>query len=78
MKDEKVFVIGFQKTGTTSLEIALEALGYKVYGGDKNLLRFEKSERRIGTGGYLFAIQYPRRILQRGIRGAGYGKTVYC
>lgn len=38
---KKVFVIGFQKTGTTSLELALKRLGYKVYGGDKNLLKFE-------------------------------------
>lgn len=38
---KKVFVIGFQKTGTTSLELALENLGYRVYGGDKNLLKFK-------------------------------------
>lgn len=37
---QKVFVIGFQKTGTTSLEHALQFLGYRVYGGDKNLLKF--------------------------------------
>lgn len=36
----KVFVIGFQKTGTTSLESALELFGYRVYGGDKNLMKF--------------------------------------
>lgn len=41
---EKVFVIGFQKTGTTSLETALETLGYRVYGGDKNLMKFEKED----------------------------------
>ncbi len=40
-KKEKVFVIGFQKTGTTSLENALKLLGYKVDGGDKNLMKFE-------------------------------------
>ncbi len=40
-KENKVFVIGFHKTGTTSLENALERLGYRVYGGDKNLLKFE-------------------------------------
>lgn len=39
-KGEKVFIIGFQKTGTTSLELALQRLGYRVYGGDKNLLKF--------------------------------------
>lgn len=44
MKDKKVFVIGFQKTGTTSLETALEVLGYRVYGGDKNLMKFKKRE----------------------------------
>lgn len=38
---QKVFVIGFQKTGTTSLEHALQYLGYRVYGGDKNLLKFD-------------------------------------
>ena len=37
----KVFVLGFQKTGTTSLENALEVLGYKVDGGDKNLMKFK-------------------------------------
>ncbi len=36
----KVFVIGFHKTGTTSIENALERLDYRVYGGDKNLLKF--------------------------------------
>lgn len=44
MKKEKIFVIGFQKTGTTSLETALEVLGYRVYGGDKNLMKFSKKE----------------------------------
>lgn len=38
---EKVFVIGFQKTGTTSLENALKFLGYRVDGGDKNLMKFK-------------------------------------
>ncbi len=32
MKKQKVFCIGFSKTGTTSLELALEALGYRVMG----------------------------------------------
>ena len=41
---QKVFVIGFQKTGTTSLDLALQKLGYKVYCVDKNLLKFEKSK----------------------------------
>lgn len=36
----KVFILGFQKTGTTSLEHALKCLGYRVYGGDKNLVKF--------------------------------------
>lgn len=45
MKDTKVFVLGFQKTGTTSLENALKRLGYKVYGGDKNLLKFKDVEK---------------------------------
>lgn len=38
---QKVFVIGFQKTGTTSLELALQCLGYHVYGGDKNLMKIK-------------------------------------
>ncbi|WP_430466453.1 sulfotransferase family protein [Winogradskyella ouciana] len=37
---QKVFIIGFQKTGTTSLEHALQHMGYRVYGGDKNLMKF--------------------------------------
>jgi len=41
---QKVFVIGFQKTGTTSLEHALQYLGYRVYGGDKNLMKFTNTE----------------------------------
>ncbi|WP_298236975.1 sulfotransferase family protein [uncultured Algibacter sp.] len=41
---EKVFVIGFQKTGTTSLEHALQFLGYRVYGGDKNLMKYTNTE----------------------------------
>ena len=40
---EKVFVIGFQKTGTTSLELALKRLGYSVYGGDKNLMKYSNT-----------------------------------
>ncbi|SFN72476.1 hypothetical protein SAMN04487989_10325 [Bizionia echini] len=40
---QKVFVIGFQKTGTTSLDLALQRLGYKVYCVDKNLLKFKKT-----------------------------------
>ncbi|MCX7549378.1 sulfotransferase family protein [Xanthomarina sp. F2636L] len=41
---QKVFILGFQKTGTTSLEHALQNLGYRVYGGDKNLMKFTNSE----------------------------------
>lgn len=40
----KVFIIGFQKTGTTSLEHALESLDYRVYGGDKTLMKIENTE----------------------------------
>lgn len=40
---QKVFIIGFQKTGTTSLEHAMQYLGYRVYGGDKNLIKFDNS-----------------------------------
>ncbi|MFH4964315.1 sulfotransferase [Gaetbulibacter sp. M235] len=40
----KVFVIGFHKTGTTSLELALKQLGFKVCGVDKNLLKFKNKE----------------------------------
>ncbi|WP_417855019.1 sulfotransferase family protein [Xanthomarina gelatinilytica] len=41
---QKIFVIGFQKTGTTTLEHALERLGYRVYGGDKNLMKYEDKD----------------------------------
>ncbi|MEM6517392.1 MAG: sulfotransferase [Bacteroidota bacterium] len=41
----KVFIIGFHKTGTTSLEEALKNLGYRVYGGDKHLLDFKSKSR---------------------------------
>lgn len=41
---QKVFIIGFQKTGTTSLDLALQKLGFKVYGVDKNLLKFKSGE----------------------------------
>jgi len=44
MTTNKIFVIGFQKTGTTSLENALQYLGYRVYGGDKNLQKFNNSK----------------------------------
>ncbi len=39
---EKVFVIGFHKTGTTSMEDALEVLGYRLCGGDKQLMNLRK------------------------------------
>lgn len=42
----KVFVIGFQKTGTTSMELALEQLGYKVVSGVPKLMDFTKDEER--------------------------------
>jgi len=38
---DKVFVIGFQKTGITSLKEALKVLGYRVHGGDQQLMRFK-------------------------------------
>ncbi|WP_452226407.1 sulfotransferase family protein [Lacinutrix cladophorae] len=41
---QKVFILGFQKTGTTSLEHALQHLGYRVYGGDKNLMKILDTE----------------------------------
>lgn len=44
MNKEKVFVIGFQKTGTTTLETVLRNLGYTVAGGDKNLIKFKDRE----------------------------------
>lgn len=37
----KVFILGFQKTGTTSLEHALQNMGYRVMGGDHHLMDFE-------------------------------------
>ena len=39
MKDRKVFGIGMDKTGTTTLEACLEQLGYTVCGPDLELLR---------------------------------------
>ncbi|MGM0589556.1 MAG: sulfotransferase family protein [Bacteroidota bacterium] len=38
MIDQKIFCVGFHKTGTTSLQLALEELGYRVTGpnGHKN------------------------------------------
>ena len=41
----KVFIIGFQKTGTTTLETILKESGYRVAGGDKNLVKFEDKEK---------------------------------
>lgn len=35
---EKVFCVGFHKTGTTSLDIALQKLGYKVCGSRTDLV----------------------------------------
>lgn len=34
----KVFGIGFQKTGTTTLKAALQTLGYRVQGGGRSLI----------------------------------------
>jgi len=45
MDSNKIFVIGFQKTGTTSLEDALRYIGFTVYRGDKNLLKFNDSQQ---------------------------------
>ncbi|WP_179319501.1 sulfotransferase family protein [Winogradskyella helgolandensis] len=42
----KVFVIGFQKTGTTTLETVLIDLGYRVYGGDKQIIKIDSEEDR--------------------------------
>ena len=39
MKDRKVFGIGMNKTGTTTLKACLEQLGYTVCGPDLELLR---------------------------------------
>lgn len=52
----KVFVIGFHKTGTTSLETALEHLGYRVYGGDRNLMKFKNKDRKE-------LLQYIKKLL---------------
>jgi len=45
-KPHKVFCVGFQKTGTTSMEAALEILGYRtasIYGRDWPLARLRAS-----------------------------------
>lgn len=39
MSKVKVFGVGLHKSGTSSLKIALEALGYRVCGPDRKLLR---------------------------------------
>ena len=43
----KVLVIGFHKTGTTSLETALQRLGLRVYGGDRNPFKFEEKDQLL-------------------------------
>ena len=40
MASEKIFCVGFHKTGTTSLENALEILGYKVISYDETVLEY--------------------------------------
>lgn len=44
MKDSKVFCIGFQKSGTSTIGYALELLGLKVKGFSPELLEAVKSE----------------------------------
>ena len=36
---KKVFCIGFQKTGTTSLGEALQILGYRVHAGHRSIYK---------------------------------------
>lgn len=43
----KIFVIGFQKTGTTSFEVFFKGLGYRVYGGDKTIMKLKSHRERI-------------------------------
>jgi hypothetical protein len=51
MKTPKVFCIGFQKTGTTSMAAALELLGYRVtsiFGRDMDLEDLRRDYVRMG------------------------------
>lgn len=43
-RDKKVFIIGFHKTGTTSLGKALQILGYKVCGSIKEAYDYRKHD----------------------------------
>ncbi len=53
-KENKVFGIGFHKTGTTSLAQALEVLGYKtVHGDGKNSPLHEGTEGRMLINDYI-------------------------
>ena len=36
-KEKKIFCVGFQKTGTSSLTVALENLGYRVGAAHKKI-----------------------------------------
>jgi len=58
---QKVFVIGFHKTGTSSLGKALQILGYKVCGSLKEGMDYEDSA--IGFTEYLF--QKGKQLLEK-------------
>jgi hypothetical protein len=51
MKEHKVFCIGFHKTGTTTLEVALRRLNYKVAGAIREQDSWIKSQvNHFGIG----------------------------
>lgn len=45
MGARKVFVVGWHRTGTTSLHVALQQLGYRVWDFDADMLRALKEDR---------------------------------
>ena len=56
MKNQKVFCIGFHKTGTTSMRDALNILGYKVAGAWKQREFFySKESKKISCFGKRFS-----------------------
>ena len=44
MTSEKIIVLGFHKTGTTTIEKVLKDYNFKVYGGEKKILRLDEKK----------------------------------
>lgn len=58
MPDQKVFCIGFQKTGTTSLEVALQSMGYTVKSCFGRELTLERLRQTFVQAGLEIAREY--------------------